>query len=84
MVRAGKGAAFCIHSVHKPASDFTAWEGGKRGRSLPEGTAAPTGAVEEWERIVGQIRAAWPEGKIILRADSGFCREAILAWCEQH
>lgn len=33
---------------------------------------------------MGQIRAAWPEAKIVVRADSGFCREAILAWCEQH
>ena len=35
-------------------------------------------------RIVGQMRAVWPEGPIVIRADSGFCREEILAWCEQH
>ena len=32
--------------------------------------------------MVGQIRRAWPRVKIILRADSGFCREALMAWCE--
>lgn len=43
---------------------------------------ASEGTREELEKIVGQIRAAWPEVKIILRGDSGFCREAIMAWCE--
>jgi hypothetical protein len=41
------------------------------------------GAVEELKRIVGQIRQAWPEVKIIIRADSGFCRDDLLSWCEQ-
>jgi hypothetical protein len=36
------------------------------------------------ERIVGQIRAAWPEVEIIVRADSGFCREELMQWCEEH
>lgn len=42
------------------------------------------GAVEELERIVGQIRRAWPEVEMCIRADSGFCREAMRAWCEVH
>ncbi len=36
---------------------------------------ASAGALAEVKRIVGQIRQRWPEVKIILRADSGFCRE---------
>jgi len=40
------------------------------------------GALEEIARIVAQIRAAWPTVRIILRADSGFAREALMAWCE--
>jgi hypothetical protein len=43
---------------------------------------ASAGAVEEVERIVGQIRARWPRVKIILRADSGFAREELMVWCE--
>jgi Transposase DDE domain group 1 len=43
---------------------------------------ASAGAVEEVERIVGQIRARWPRVQILLRADSGFAREALMAWCE--
>lgn len=40
------------------------------------------GVVEEVARIVGQIRQAWPETKILIRGDSGFCREEFMAWCE--
>jgi len=43
-----------------------------------------SGSVEEAARIVGQIRQAWPRTRIILRADSGFAREALMAWCEAH
>jgi hypothetical protein len=45
---------------------------------------ASAGAVEEAERIVRQIRARWPRARILLRADSGFAREALMAWCEQN
>jgi hypothetical protein len=43
---------------------------------------ASAGAVEEIARIVRQIRARWPKVRILLRADSGFAREALMAWCE--
>jgi len=43
---------------------------------------ASEGAVEEMERIVGQIRERFPEVEIWLRADSGFAREELMAWCE--
>jgi hypothetical protein len=43
---------------------------------------ASAGAVEETAGIVGRIRARWPKVKIVLRADSGFAREALMAWCE--
>ena len=42
------------------------------------------GAIEELERIVGQLRRAWPKTRIVLRGDSGFCREALMRWCEVH
>jgi hypothetical protein len=42
------------------------------------------GAREEVERIVTQIRQRWSSVKIILRADSGFCREELMSWCEQN
>src|SRR5690349_25020591 len=40
------------------------------------------GAGAEVARIIGQIRARWPRVRILLRADSGFCREDLMAWCE--
>jgi hypothetical protein len=43
---------------------------------------ASAGAVEEVARIVSRIRQRWPRTKILLRADSGFAREALMAWCE--
>jgi hypothetical protein len=45
---------------------------------------ASFGCVDEIERIVAQIRRAWPEVKIILRGDSGYCRNGLMTWCEQH
>lgn len=50
-------------------------------RSNIDGAA---GAVEEVERITGQIRQQWPRVRILLRADSGFAREALMTWCEQN
>jgi hypothetical protein len=44
---------------------------------------ASAGAVEEIERIVARIRTRWPRTRILLRADSGFAREALMAWCEE-
>jgi Transposase DDE domain group 1 len=43
---------------------------------------ASAGAVEEIARIVAQIRKRWPRVRILLRADSGFAREGLMAWCE--
>jgi hypothetical protein len=43
---------------------------------------AAFGSLKEIERIVAQIRTAWPETKIILRGDSGFCRNELMSWCE--
>jgi len=45
---------------------------------------ASSGAVEEIGRVVGQVRARWPLVRILLRADSGLAREAIMSWCEQN
>lgn len=45
---------------------------------------ASAGAVEEVARIIAQIRTRWPRTRILLRADSGFAREALMAWCEKN
>ncbi len=51
-------------------------------RLRPSNIDASEGTVEELERIVTQIRIAWPQVKIIVRGDSGFCRDEIMRWCE--
>jgi hypothetical protein len=35
-------------------------------------------------RVIQQIRAHWPKVRIILRGDSGFCREDLMRWCEEN
>ena len=51
-------------------------------RLRPSNMDASAGSVEELQRIVKQIRGAWPEVRILVRGDSGFCREELMAWCE--
>jgi hypothetical protein len=43
---------------------------------------ASAGSVEEVARIIAQLRARWPRVRVLLRADAGFAREALMAWCE--
>ena len=45
---------------------------------------ASFGCVAEIARMVAQIRGAWPAVRIILRGDSGFCRNELMSWCEDH
>jgi hypothetical protein len=45
---------------------------------------ASAGSWTEIQRIVAQIRRHWPQVRITLRGDSGFCREELMSWCEGH
>ena len=53
-------------------------------RLRPADRDASAGSVDELARIIEQIRARWPKVRIIVRGDSGFCREELMAWCEAH
>ena len=53
-------------------------------RLRPSNIDASAGSREELERIVAQIRQTWPDVKITMRGDAGFCREELMVWCEQH
>ena len=48
----------------------------------PANIDGAAGAVEEMARLVAQIRRRWPKVRILLRADSGFARDRLMAWCE--
>jgi hypothetical protein len=50
----------------------------------PANIDASAGSIEEVARIVTQIRRRWPQVRILLRADSGFAREPLMAWCENN
>lgn len=53
-------------------------------RLRPANQDAAAGCVEEVQRLVAQIRQAWPKVQMILRGDSGFCRDALMSWCESN
>jgi len=53
-------------------------------RLRPSDIDGSAGSVKELDRIVTRIRQVWPNVQIIVRGDSGFCREHIMAWCEGH
>jgi DDE family transposase len=51
-------------------------------RLRPSDIDASTGALKQVQRIVARIRQVWPNVKIVIRGDSGFCRDPIMTWCE--
>jgi len=53
-------------------------------RLRPSNIDPSAGSLKEIERVVKRIRVRWPEVQIVLRGDSGFCRELLMAWCEAH
>jgi hypothetical protein len=53
-------------------------------RLRPADQDGAAGSVAEVERIVNQIRQRWPRVEIVVRADSGFCREELMNWCEEN
>jgi hypothetical protein len=42
------------------------------------------GVTAELDRIVALIRNRWKHVEIIIRGDSGFCREELMRWCQEH
>lgn len=53
-----------------------------RARLRPANIDGSAGALEEVAAVAAQIRARWPKTQIILRADSGLCRDELMSWCE--
>ena len=51
-------------------------------RLRPSNVDGAAGALDEVQRIAARLRARWPKVRIVLRGDSGFCREELMAWCE--
>jgi hypothetical protein len=53
-----------------------------RARLRPANIDGSAGSLEEVQAVVAQLRVRWPKTQIILRADSGFCRDELMSWCE--
>lgn len=51
-------------------------------RLRPSDIDACSGSLKQVQHIVARVRQKWPEVRVLLRADSGFCREHIMRWCE--
>src|SRR5215469_4317390 len=51
-------------------------------RLRPSNLDGAAGALDEVKCIAARLRAKWPKVRIVLRGDSGFCREELMAWCE--
>lgn len=51
-------------------------------RLRPSNVDGAAGALDEVKHIVARLRDKWPQVRIVLRGDSGFCREELMAWCE--
>src|SRR5262245_40657379 len=50
----------------------------------PANIDTATGALKHLARIIARVRQCWPGVQILVRGDSGFCREHLMAWCEVH
>jgi hypothetical protein len=48
----------------------------------PSDSDAAAGCLTYVQRVVARIRQAWPDVQIVLRGDSGFCRDYLMRWCE--
>ena len=69
--------SYCYLPLYITCGDFVLCA-----RLRPADIDAPEGSVAELQRIVAQIRAAWPATRILVRGDAGFCRDELMAWCE--
>jgi len=50
----------------------------------PSDIDGAAGSVKQLARLVERIRRGWPQVRIIVRGDSGFCREPLMRWCEEN
>src|SRR5262249_42810695 len=48
----------------------------------PSDSDASAGCLPHIQRIVNRLRRQWPGVPILVRGDSGFCRDYLMRWCE--
>ena len=69
--------AYCYLPLYAFIGDVVVWA-----QLRTANRDASDGTVHALEKIVAEVRRRRPRARIVIRADSGVCREAILAWCE--
>jgi hypothetical protein len=74
----GYYAEYCYLPLFCFAGEVILWA-----QLRPSDIDASEGTVEALEKIVAALRQRFPQVRIIVRGDSGFCREALMAWCER-
>jgi Transposase DDE domain group 1 len=73
----GYYGCYCYLPLYVMCGDFVL-----AAKLRPSRIDASAGVVGELARIVAQVRERWPNVRIIVRGDSGFCRENLMNWCE--
>ena len=74
----GYYGAYCYLPLYCFAGDIILWA-----QLRTSDRDASDGTIEALEKIVRALRQRFPKLRIVVRGDSGFCREAIMAWCER-
>jgi len=75
----GYYGGYCYLPLYIFCEGFPLWA-----QLRPSNIDASAGTTDALKKIVPKIRAAWPKTEIVLRGDSGFCRDEILSWCEDN
>jgi len=68
---------YCYLPLYAFAGEFPLWA-----QLRTADREAAHGVVPALEKIVAAIRQRCPKARIIVRGDSGFSRDEIMAWCE--
>jgi hypothetical protein len=70
---------YCFLPLYIACGDSILWA-----ELRPSNIDAAKGSIEALERVVGRVRRRFPRVEILVRADSGFAREELMRWCEEH
>lgn len=70
---------YCYLPLYAFCDGFPLWA-----QLRPSNIDASEGSVEALEIMIGRLRQKWPKVAILVRGDSGFAREELMAWCESN
>lgn len=68
---------YCYQPLYVVCGDVVLWAQLRTGETGPE-----EDVIAALKQIIPAIRARLPGVRLVVRGDSGFCREELMAWCE--